>query len=80
MTSTKTTPIAAFIIGGALGSLLGTLFAPHSGKVTRSRIKRKAEEARDEIVEKREMLEEKLKDTQQELKRLSNNAKDRLSE
>lgn len=47
--------IAGLVIGGALGSLLGLVLAPHEGKKTRKLLKEKASDALEkgkEIVEK----------------------------
>jgi gas vesicle protein len=44
--------LLAFLLGGAVGGVLGLLYAPSSGEETRRRIKFYAEEAADKVVEK----------------------------
>ena len=43
--------IAAFFVGGLIGSILGLLFAPLSGKETRARIRETSADAKDRTVE-----------------------------
>ena len=44
--------LLAFLLGGAVGGVLGLMYAPSSGEETRRRIKFYAEEAADKVVEK----------------------------
>ncbi len=44
-------PIVSFLVGAAVGSLLGILFAPASGKETRGRIARKARDSKEDLDE-----------------------------
>lgn len=44
--------LLAFLLGGAVGGVLGFLYAPSSGEETRRRLKFYAEEAADKVVEK----------------------------
>lgn len=53
--------LTAFIIGGVIGAVLGILFAPASGKVTRERLGDWLEEKREEAKETLEKLEEEIK-------------------
>ncbi len=41
--------LAGFIIGGAIGAVLGILFAPQSGEQTRAQIAERGIELRDEL-------------------------------
>ena len=43
--------ITAFFMGGLIGSILGLLFAPSSGKETRTRIRETSTDAKDRTVE-----------------------------
>ena len=43
--------LLAFLLGGAVGGVLGLLYAPSSGEETRRRLKFYAEEAVDKVVE-----------------------------
>jgi gas vesicle protein len=53
--------LAGLLIGGLIGSALGILFAPKSGKETREDIARKANEALNKTKEEYEMVVEKTK-------------------
>lgn len=50
--------LLAFLLGGAVGGVLGVLYAPSSGEETRRRIKFYAEEAADKAVEKMQSARE----------------------
>jgi len=50
--------LLAFLLGGAVGGVLGVLYAPSSGEETRRRIKFYAEEAADKAVEKMQAARE----------------------
>ena len=43
--------VAWFVIGAAIGAGIALLYAPKSGKETRKYLRRKAEDARDTVVE-----------------------------
>ena len=43
--------VLGLLAGAAIGSLLGVLFAPEKGSETRKRVRRKAEDLRDEALE-----------------------------
>lgn len=64
--------VLGLLAGAAIGSLLGVLFAPDKGCETRRRVRRKAEDLRDEALEQYEILSEKAK---QEIDSLVSNAK-----
>ncbi|MCX7905135.1 MAG: YtxH domain-containing protein [Elusimicrobiales bacterium] len=59
--------LTAFIIGGLVGALIGVLFAPAAGKVTRERIADWLEEKKEEAKEAIERLEEEIKRKKEEL-------------
>ena len=67
------TILKGIAIGGFLGLLAGTLFAPRAGKETRSRMKRKAGQA---IEEAKEMCS----DTEMKAKSLLKDAKHRAND
>ena len=50
--------VMAFLLGGAVGGVLGLLYAPSSGEETRRRIKFYAEEAADKVVERMQQVRE----------------------
>jgi gas vesicle protein len=49
MSQEHKSPIVGFLVGAAVGSLLGILFAPASGKETRERIVRKARSSKEDL-------------------------------
>lgn len=53
--------VLGLLAGAAIGSLLGVLFAPDKGCETRRRIRRKAEDLRDEALDQYETLSERAK-------------------
>lgn len=59
--------LTAFIIGGLVGALIGILFAPAAGKVTRERIGDWIDEKKEEAKEAIERLEEEIKKKKEEL-------------
>ena len=50
--------ITAFLAGAAVGALLGIMFAPEKGSATRTRLRSKAEDLKDEILDGFENLRE----------------------
>ena len=46
------------LFGGAVGYALGVLYAPHRGRITRGKIRRGVDEAKDRVIEAVEDLEE----------------------
>lgn len=59
--------LTAFIIGGVIGAVLGILFAPASGKVTRERVGDWLEEKKEEAKETLEKLEQEIKKKKESL-------------
>lgn len=53
--------VLGLLAGAAIGSILGVLFAPEKGSETRKRVRRKAEDLRDEALEHYEILSERTK-------------------
>lgn len=60
--------VLGLLAGAAIGSLLGVLFAPEKGTETRKKLRRKAEDLRDEALEQYEHLSEKAKHGVEKLK------------
>lgn len=58
--------VLAFLLGGAVGSLLGLLYAPESGKRTRDRLRRFAEEAQEKTEKAVKDLQDKAEGRAQE--------------
>lgn len=59
--------LTAFIIGGLVGAIIGILFAPAAGKVTRQRIGDWLEEKKEEAKQAIERLEEEIRRKKEEL-------------
>lgn len=51
MSQERNSPLVGFLVGAAVGSLIGILFAPASGKETRERIARKARDSKEDLDE-----------------------------
>ena len=51
---TSSKKLVTFVVGAALGTLAGILFAPSSGKKVRKRISKKAHDFRDVLAEKKD--------------------------
>lgn len=68
MSENKTGDIlTAFVIGGLVGAIVGILFAPAAGKVTRERIGDWVEEKKESAKEALEKLEEEIKKKKEQL-------------
>ena len=76
--------IAAFFMGGLIGSILGLLFAPLSGKETRARIRETSADAKDRTVETaartKELTTEISEIAKEKAAELLNQGKERLTE
>ncbi|HIA65077.1 TPA: YtxH domain-containing protein [Candidatus Poribacteria bacterium] len=76
--------IAAFFVGGLIGSILGLLFAPLSGKETRARIRETSADAKDRTVETaartKELTTEISEIAKEKAAELLNQGKERLTE
>ncbi|MBI4801970.1 MAG: YtxH domain-containing protein [Elusimicrobia bacterium] len=59
--------ISAFLLGGIIGAALGILFAPASGKQTRTRVNDWLEDATEKTKEKLENLEDEIKKRKEQL-------------
>ncbi len=60
--------IGAFVLGAALGAVMGILFAPAKGTETRRRILAKGEDLTDDIKEKLDLFLESVKNEVQTVK------------
>ena len=76
--------IAAFFVGGLIGSILGLLFAPLSGQETRARIRETSTDAKDRTVETaartKELTTEISEIAKEKAAELLNQGKERLTE
>lgn len=76
--------IAAFFVGGLIGSILGLLFAPLSGQETRARIRETSADAKDRTVETaartKELTTEISEIAKEKAAELLNQGKERLTE
>ena len=76
--------IAAFFVGGLIGSILGLLFAPLSGKETRARFRETSADAKDRTVETavktKELTTEISEIAKEKAAELLNQGKERLTE
>lgn len=58
--------LTAFIIGGLVGAIIGILFAPAAGKVTRERINDWIDEKKEEAKEAVEKIADEIKKKKEE--------------
>ena len=76
--------ITAFFMGGLIGSVLGLLFAPSSGKETRARIRETSADAKDRTVDTaartKELTTEISEIAKDKAAELLNQGKERLTE
>ena len=74
----------AFLLGGALGAILGLLYAPESGKRTRVRLRRFAEEAQektgDAVKEFRDKAEDQVREWRDRVEEVVTTGKELLEE
>ena len=61
--SQNSNTLLGIIAGSAIGALIGVLFAPDKGSVTREKLKAEALSAKDSIEERMSELESKVKET-----------------
>ena len=76
--------VLAFLLGGALGSCLALLYAPESGKRTRVRLRRFAEEAQekteDTVKELRDKTEDRVREWRDRVEEVVTAGKELLEE
>ncbi len=70
----------AFLLGGAIGAILGLLYAPRSGKETRDLLAEKSQECRDQSRELYETGKVKVSEAGDEFKDRFDTAKSKLKE
>ncbi|MBP7796795.1 MAG: YtxH domain-containing protein [Elusimicrobiales bacterium] len=68
MSDSRTSDVlTAFVIGGLVGALVGILFAPAAGKVTRERVGDWIDEKKESAKETIEKLEDEIKKKKEQL-------------
>ncbi|MEF3279438.1 MAG: YtxH domain-containing protein [Elusimicrobiota bacterium] len=58
--------LTAFVVGGLVGAIIGILFAPAAGKVTRERLGDWVDEKKEDAMEALKKLEEEIKKKKEE--------------
>jgi len=61
--------LTAFIIGGLVGAILGILFAPAAGKVTRERLNDWIDDKKEDAKQALKKLEEEIKKKKEEIEK-----------
>jgi gas vesicle protein len=73
----KTNALLGFLIGAAAGAVVGILYAPDRGVVTRNRIKDKAQKATDDM---KVTLSNKIDELSNFISRFADETKEKVSE
>ena len=68
MKSTSKIAIFSLIAGAAVGAVLGILYAPDKGSVTRKKLKDKAEDLGDKVSEKYDSFKNEMKNMKERMK------------
>jgi len=75
--------ILCIVAGAAAGAILGTLFAPSKGSVTRKKLSKKgyefAEELKERFTELEDNIQKKIEDVKDEVKKFANKASNKLT-
>jgi gas vesicle protein len=71
--------VVSFLIGVAVGSVIGILYAPTSGEETRKLIKEKTTETLEEANKQIQKLNQELKHLQEEGEKIIQDLKEKLS-
>jgi gas vesicle protein len=71
--------ISYFLVGLSVGTLLGILFAPHSGEETRERLTEKAEEGREYAQKKARELRERADELLERSKQVVDRQKEQIA-
>lgn len=71
--------LLSFLLGGAIGGILGVLYAPGPGEETRRKIKFYADEAADKAVEKMQKVRVEAEEALSRVKTEVNAQKDRIT-
>ena len=78
--SGNNTLLTTFMLGAAVGSITAMLFAPMSGRETRTKLKEKAEQAKHKMEEQKEKIASKARSKKEDLKDKLEENKDQLSD
>lgn len=80
----QTREIGMFVAGAAVGALVGAgvalLYAPHSGRRTRGKIRRRAEDLAERAEEKADHVREDARRAAEDVRRAAEESGERLSE
>ena len=75
----KSSIVTSLVIGGAIGSVLGVLFAPKKGEDLRKDIKKKATNIKDSSVEVRDKIQEVVEIAQEKSKDVTTKVRDNIN-
>ena len=56
------------LIGAAIGAIVGILYAPNKGSITRRRLHRKGNQLRDKIIDLKDVINEKMETLKEDAK------------
>lgn len=72
--------LAGALVGGLVGAGVALLYAPHSGRRTRGKIRRRAEDLAEQAEEKVERAREDARRAAEDVRRAAERSGDRISE
>lgn len=72
--------IGAFLIGVAVGTVIGILYAPQSGEETRKLISEKSQKAKEEVSEQVEKLKEEFDKLKKQVSKVTSEITEKISQ